>query len=149
MGRVIRPESSSSLGPWPPTSRTPQRWALVGMGVVAALLLMILGRPPAPPGDALEGPPAAAVGRWTTEARRYAGRALVVTPTTVRLEMGGAGPPAEGFISEVRTWPEGSNTVVRLEYRTVDGVQILEMLLGAPDRMRLRNPPEVVWTRSP
>ncbi len=149
MGRAIRPESSAHLGPWPPKSRALQRWALIGVGVVAALVLMVLGRPPAPPGDSVAGPPAEAVGRWTTRAPRYAGRALVVGPSEVQLEMGDAGPPVQGFISEVRTWQEGSNTVVRLEYRTVDGAQILEMILQAPDRMRLRNPPEVVWTRSP
>ena len=38
--------------------------------------------------------------------------------------------------------------MIWLAYSTVDGDQTLEMILQGPDSMHLRNPPEVIWTRS-
>ena len=64
------------------------------------------------------------------------------------LELGPGVPNDIGVINAVRTWTEGSTQVVYLDYLTVDGEQTLEMLLEAPGRMRLRNPPDVLWTRS-
>lgn len=126
-----------------------QRWLLVLGGLALAVAIVLVGREPAPPGVEVTVPPAEAMGRWTTRSPDYAGRALVVQEYMVVLELGERVPDDEGFIDAVRTWEEEGNTVVRLEYTTVDGPQELEMILEGPDRMRLRNPPEVVWTRSP
>ena len=120
---------------------------MLGGSALVALILMILGQEPPPPGDRVAGPPSAAIGRWTTTDPRYADRAFTVTASTVSLGLGAGVPADEGGITAVRTWVEGSVQVVRLEYSTVGGDHVLEMLLSGPDRMQLRNPSEVVWTR--
>lgn len=149
MGEVVRPKREGDLGSWPPRSKAPQRWAfLLGAGALI-VLLFVLTRGPTPPGEEVRVVPMEARGRWTTGDARYAGRSLDVDSARIVLELGSGVPPDEGYIASTRIWREGSNTVVRLEYTTVDGPQVLEMLLEAPDRMRLRNPPEVVWTRIP
>jgi len=137
--RDRRPRRSSSVA----------RWLFFGGSALLALVLVVLGREPAPPGDQRVEPPPPALGRWTTSDERYADRAFVVEPSTVTLELGPGVPDDAGPISAVYVWEEGANTVVRLEYTTVDGEQEVEMILEPPDHMRLRNPPEVLWTRRP
>lgn len=149
MGKVVRPKRDTDMGSWPPRSKAPQRWIfLLGAGAVAVVLL-VLARGPTPPGDEVRVVPTEARGRWTTGDERYADRYLEIDTARVAVGLGPEVPRDEGFIASARTWSEGSNTVVRLEYTTVDGPQVLELVLEAPDRMRLRNPPEVVWTRTP
>jgi len=125
------------------------RWRILLGGLAVIGVVLIFSREPAPPGQALATPPAEAVGRWTTADPRYAGRVLTVGIKTVSLEFGRGVPSDEGFLSAVRTWREEGTAVVRLEYTTVEGPQSLEMLLEGSNRMRLRNPPDLVWTRSP
>jgi hypothetical protein len=124
------------------------RWRIVLGGLAVIGVVLIFSSEPAPPGLPLETPPAGAVGRWTTGDPRYQDRVLVVGSKTVRLELGRGVPPSEGTLSAVRAWMEGGTEVVRLEYTTVEGPQSLEMLLESPQRMRLRNPSDLVWTRS-
>ena len=133
---------------WPAKSRRFVRWWIPLSGLAVIGVVLIFSRQPAPPGQALATPPAEAVGRWTTADPRYADRVLVVEPKTVRLELGRGVPPEEATISAVRTWMEQGTAVVRLEYTTVEGPQSLEMLLEGSNRMRLRNPSDLVWTRS-
>ncbi|MDP2955639.1 MAG: hypothetical protein Q8N53_04400 [Longimicrobiales bacterium] len=135
-------------GSRPQKSQAGRAWALVFAGVIATVILAILAREPTPLGEEVAEPPAEAIGRWTTGDPRYAGRALVVTRTSVTLELGAHVPRDEGILRAVRTWREGGSSVVRLEYSTVDGDQTVEMILIYPGRMELRNPSGVVWTRS-
>lgn len=123
------------------------RWRILLGGVAAIGAVLLLSGQPEPPGELIAEPPPEAVGRWTTGDPLYADRALVVGPATVRLELGAGVPPDEGTLSAVRSWTEQGTPVVRLEYTTVDGPQSLEMLLEGSNRMRLRNPSYLVWTR--
>lgn len=148
MGEAVRPPRSGGQGSRPEKSRAGRAWALVFVGVVATLILAILAREPAPRGEEVAEPPAEVIGRWTTGDSRYSGRALVVTRTSVALELGAGVPTDEGILRSVRTWREGGSSVVRLEYSTVEGDQTVEMILIDRDRMELRNPPGVLWTRS-
>jgi len=133
-----------------PTKPPPlMRWRILLGGLAVIGVVLIVSRKPAPPGLAVATPPAEAVGRWTTADPRYADRVLVVGIKTVSLGLGRGVPSDEGFISAVRTWREEGTEVVRLEYTTVEGPQSLEMLLEGSNRMRLRNPSDLVWTRSP
>jgi len=134
---------------YPAKSPPLMRWRILLGGLAVIGVVLIFSREPAPPGQALATPPAEAVGRWTTADPRYAGRVLTVGIKTVSLEFGRGVPSDEGFLSAVRTWREEGTAVVRLEYTTVEGPQSLEMLLEGSNRMRLRNPPDLVWTRSP
>lgn len=148
MGEAVRPHRSGELGSWPKKSHKGRIWALVALSAAVALVLAVLGKEPPPPGNEIVEPPAAAIGRWTTTDARYADRYLTVTRTSVSLGLGQGVPADEGGITAVRTWMEGPVQVVYLQYATVDGDQVLEMLLSGPNRMQLRNPLEVVWTRS-
>ena len=133
---------------YPAKSPPLMRWRILLGGLAVIGVVLVFSREPAPPGQALATPPAEAVGRWTTGDPRYAGRVLVVESKSVRLELGRGVPPEEATISAVRTWMEEGTAVVRLEYTTVEGPQSLEMLLEGSNRMRLRNPSDLVWTRS-
>lgn len=120
-------------------------WILVGG--VAATLLWANREPGVRRGTALSAPPAQVLGRWTTEDPRYADRALTITEEEVVLELGPEGAPVTGPIVAVRDWLEEGTRVIMVEYRLAGGTDRLEIQLHGPGRMRLRNPPEVVWTR--
>lgn len=147
MGEAVRPQGTGNLGSWPRKTQKGRVWALLGGSALIAIILMVLGKEPPPPGDLADAPPSVAIGRWTTTDPRYADRSFTVTESSVSLGLGAGVPADEGGITAVRTWMEGSVQVVRLEYSTVGGDQVLEMLLSGQDRMQLRNPSEVVWTR--
>lgn len=114
---------------------------------VVALVFGIRDSGPVPRGEVLTEPPPEVVGTWTTGDARFAGRAFTVSESEVIFGTGGDGPPTRGPITRVSSWAERGTTVVRIEYETPDGEQSVEIFLAGPDRLRLRNPPEVVWTR--
>ena len=98
------------------------------------------------PGTGLTEPPPETLGRWTTRDPRYAQRALVVGTDSVMLEVGPGEVPRRGRILSVRRWEERSQVVFRIEYDAGEGAETLEMVWQGPDTMRLRNPPEILWT---
>jgi len=42
---------------------------------------------------------------------------------------------------------EGQSPVVYIEYDAGEGPVVMEVILDGPDRMHLRNPSDVTWTR--
>ena len=147
MGEAVRPPRSGNLGAWPEKPRTGRLVALVVLSVAATLILALMAREPAPPGNEALEPPPEALGRWTTGDARYADRSITVSRTSVSLGLGPGVPPDEGSITAVRCWREGPDLVVHLEYTNVEGEQLVELILTGADRMHLRNPSEVVWSR--
>jgi hypothetical protein len=146
-----RPTHPSASGPrWFPDPPREERhlWIvpLIAVAAVLAYLLVMNLRTPLP-GTSLTEPPPEALGRWTTKDPRYAQRALVVSTDSVTLDVGPGQAPRRGIIRSVRRWKEGIQVVLRIEYDAGDGVEALEMLWQGPDSMRLRHPPEILWTR--
>lgn len=149
MGRAVRPPRHGDLGKWPEKKKGKGRVvALVILGGLVTAVLAVMAREPAPPGTPTEAFPEVLVGRWVTADARYSDRHITISPGTVSVGLGGGVPPDEGSITSVRTWKEGQDEVYRLGYSTVDGDQVVEIILMGPDRMRLRNPSEVVWSRA-
>ncbi|GMV08066.1 MAG: hypothetical protein AMXMBFR53_43410 [Gemmatimonadota bacterium] len=148
MGEAVRPARAGAVGEWPQKSPKGRLWALALLGLATTVILAVMAREPAPPGEEAAEPPAEVLGRWTTGDPRYADRHISVSRDAVSVGLGPGIPSDEGSITAVRTWKEGSSQVVRLEYSTVEGEQLMELILHGPDRMHLRNPVEVVWNRS-
>lgn len=150
MGEAIRPGQSRLREPMPLTSKKRARWILplVGVACVLLYLLVLTVRGEPTPGTVLTEPPAEALGHWVTTDERYADRGLTVGARDIVLEVGPDDPPMRGEIRVVSVWEEGEATVVYIEYDVGEGPAILEMLLEGSNRMRLRNPPEVTWTRT-
>lgn len=124
-------------------------WVLPALiAVLVAVVLFWPERERPLPGDALDMPPADLIGYWSTDDARYADRFLRISPSSVELGFGEEGGTMYGLIQSVNTWTEDGFEVVRLEYSTSEGDDALEITLHGMNRMRLRNPPEVVWTRS-
>jgi hypothetical protein len=124
-------------------------WLILLTGVVcvvAGALALNLRR--TPPGRGLDHMPTALIGRWTTTAPRYEGRALRLTKDEVIIQMGPGQPARQGDIKSLRTWKEGLVPVLRITYDAGDGPETMDLLLVGPDSMRLRNPREVLWTRA-
>lgn len=119
---------------------------LVGLGCVLVFVLATSLRE-APPGTVLAAPPPEAVGRWVSTDPRYVDRGLRVGATDVTLELGPDQPVLRGDIIVVSIREEGGLPVVYIEYDAGEGAMVLEMILDGDDRMHLRNPSDVVWTR--
>lgn len=136
-------------GPARKRPRRVSRWvvAFAGVGCVLILVLAMTLRKRVP-GRPLEEPPPEAVGHWTTVDPRYADRGLRVGPHEVVLEVGPGVQPLRGRILAVSTWQEDPFTVIHIEYDAGEGAMSLDMMLVGPNRMRLRNPSDVIWTRT-
>ena len=124
-------------------------WLLPSLvAVLVAVALFWPERQEQSPGDSLDMPPATLIGYWSTDDARYADRFLRVAPSSVELGLGAEGGAVYGLIKGVTTWTEDGFEVVRVEYSTSEGDDLLQFIVHGVNRMRLRNPPEVVWTRS-
>ncbi|HSG50436.1 MAG TPA: hypothetical protein VLA43_21590 [Longimicrobiales bacterium] len=119
---------------------------MVGVGCVLVFLLATMLRE-APPGVTVAEPPPGAVGRWVSADPRYRDRGLRVGARDVALELGPDQPLLRGDIVLVSVREEDHLPVVYIEYDTGEGPMVLEMILDGNDRMHLRNPSDVVWTR--
>lgn len=113
----------------------------------ACLLLWSAGMGCAPSADV----PAALIGTWTTDAPRYQGRHLSITPTTIAF---GTGPLAVDVHTlsgiEVAPDPEGG-TRYTLRFLEPDGAEAsldLHALGQAADTLRISNRDEI-WRRAP
>lgn len=149
MDERTRSRSGTSPGHAAPRGRGSLLWLalLAGVAVVVGGVLSLNPRQ-SQPGKGMDHIPTALIGRWTTTAPRYEGRALRLTRDTVVLRTGPARPPRRGRITSLRTWKEGLVPVVRIMYDAGDGPETMDLLLVGPDSMRLRNPREVLWTRA-
>lgn len=146
MGRVIQPRRRKRPGHGPPSHH--RAWLLpsIGLaGLVAIVMLFNLRHPR--PGTAVNELPGELVGRWTTGDVRYRGRALTLTRDSVIFETGPGQPARRGRMVSLRTWNEGLVPVLSVEYDAGDGAETMDLMLVAPDSLRLRNPRDVLWTR--
>lgn len=143
-GRVE--ESRRRPGP-PAPSRRPV-WALVVAAALMAVLAWPLLRGPQRPGQLLDDIPPELLGRWTTTAARYEGRFMVLRPGTLHLGAGEAGI-LEYTVEEVWAWSEADRRAYQLIYTDADEEQVLELYLYGDGGLRLRNPPDILWTRTP
>lgn len=146
MGNVIQPRTGKLSGHEPPSHR--RGWLVPSIGVAGllAIALSVNLRHPRP-GTTMNEMPRGLVGRWTTGDVRYEGRALVLTPDSVLLETGPAQSPSGGRIISLRTWKEGLVPVLGVEYAAGEVAETMDLILVAPDSLRLRNPRDVLWTR--
>ena len=128
--------------------KSDRSWILPTLVLVflAVVLFWPLGEEPTP-GVRLDAPPEAVVGYWSTEDSRYDDRFIRITTTGVELGLGSEGGAVYGRITTVTRRTEDGFEVVRLEYSLPGGEDVLEITLHGVNRMRLRNPPEVVWVR--
>lgn len=132
--------------PEPPRSR--RVWLVPAIGVACiAVGFLTLHSGPNRPGTEVKEMPRELVGRWTTADARYRGRALSLTRDSVILETGPGQASRRGRILSMRTWREGLVPVLRIEYDAGDGRETMDLLLVAPDSLRLRNPRDVLWTK--
>lgn len=129
-------------------SRTRGFWVVpsVGIGCILIFVLATMLREPVP-GTVLTEPPPDIVGRWVTSDPRYADRGLWIGAREIVLGVGPAEPVVRGEILLVSVREENQLPVVYLEYDAGEGPVVMEMILEGNDRMHLRNPSEVTWTR--
>ena len=118
------------------------------LAVLVAVFVFWPDREEPAPGYGLDSTPASLVGYWSTDDPRYEGRFLRLNPESLESGVGEEGEPIFGLIRSVSTWTEEGFEVVRLEYSIPGGTDALEIFIHGVNRLRLRNPPEVVWTRS-
>jgi hypothetical protein len=136
--------------PEPPAASPPlgraARW-LVATGAVL-LVGVLLSRVVATRADPL---PPAAVGTWRTADARYADRQLRLTPDSLHLRLGAAGPDVAYAIVGLRTRPHGGGVHVRLAYAADDAadeaLQFDFIVESAPQpTLRFLQPSDLVWT---
>ena len=140
-----------SSGPRHRTTPPPRKasfWILTVLGIAGILGIIMFNmlREPIPGTTVVEAPPEV-VGRWITSDPRYEDRGLRIRSHDIVLEVGPDQPPLRGTILLLSTRQEGESTVIYIEYDAGEGPMVLEIILDGPDRMHLRNPEEVTWTR--
>jgi len=149
LGEAIRPGRALGRGPEPPQLKKGTFWIvpLVGMGCVLIFLFSTMLRE-STPGTTLPEAPPEVVGRWVTTDARYVDRGLRIGARDIVLEVGADQPILRGEILVVSIREEDQLPVVYIEYDTGEGPMVMEMILDEPDRMHLRNPSDVIWTRA-
>lgn len=116
---------------------------LVGLTVLLGVVLV----PRLGSGSAV---PSELYGRWTTDDARYAGRALVITDSTIAF-YNGPDPISVHRIRRTRSEPGAFGGVQHdVEYRSDGGSQLLSIVYeGSPtETIRLKNQPGMEWTKA-
>ena len=90
--------------------------------------------------------PESVVGTWITQDPRYADRSIHIDPELVVIRRGGDEQASVGIVTDFRSWREGAQDVIRVDYHTDEGESSLEVM---PEKrgLRLRHPADVLWTR--
>ena len=125
-----------------------QRLGAAAVMLFAGLMLFASPVPSFAPGRVVREAPAPLIGLWTTEDPRYSGRALRVTRERIVIERSPNAVPDGGPLRVVYARRESPYEVFELEYMTPGGRESIEILVEGAGKMRLRNPADVVWTRS-
>lgn len=146
VGEEIRPDRVQQPGPESPRKGTFWIVPLVGVGCILVLILATMLRDPIPGTILTESPPEV-VGRWVTSDSQYVDRGLRIGAHDIVMDVGPDRPPLHGDILMVSVREEDQKSVVYFEYDTGEGPMVMEMILDGNDRMHLRNPPGVTWTR--
>ncbi|MDX1494251.1 MAG: hypothetical protein R3253_09340, partial [Longimicrobiales bacterium] len=90
--------------------------------------------------------PSAIVGRWATDDPRYADRAFVIDDEAFHLEVG-RDSILSYRLAEIRLFETPDFNRYVLTYYTREGEAEQEFRLSPDGALRLKNPPDVVWTR--
>jgi len=120
-------------------------------GVVAAAVVgfWVTWSMVGPDPGVLETFPAEIIGTWQSSDPRYRDRAMVILEDEVELGLGAAGDAVPYRVTEVRLTEAEDFVAYQLSYSTPEGAALLELRLLPDGTARLRNPPDVVWTRVP
>jgi hypothetical protein len=149
MGEAIRPGRLTMQQRRPRKAEKRRFWIVPVVGVACIFAAARAGRlEDAPPGEVVSEPVPEVVGRWVSADPRYADRGLRIGAREIVLEVGPGRPLVRGDILVVTVRKEGQRPVVHVGYDTGEGPVDLEMILDGEDRMHLRHPSEVTWTRS-
>ena len=133
------------------TSKPPQaETGPIGAPLIMVVLFLIMVIVDLSRGDgsakAVAALPESVVGTWIAQDPRYADRTIQIDPELVVIRPGREEQASVGIVTDFRSWREGGQEVVRVDYRTDDGPFSIEVM---PEKrgIRLRNPAEVLWTR--
>ena len=121
---------------------------LIGLTAVAAVWATVrtMSLPPSPFGEI----PAQLVGRWTTSDARFAGRSMVMTPSTISFGTGQGVSPAHPVISVERDAdPEVPVIVYTIRYRAQGEDEQIVMVRDFQGALRLQNRLSTAWHREP
>lgn len=124
-----------------------QRGYRVLAGLVAGLVVFFVVRAVMSPGvNILDETPSEIVGRWMTDDSRYADRAFHIEEETFHLEVG-EDSILSYRVARIQRFPSGDFDRYLLSYHTREGEARQEFRLFPDGVLRLKNPPDVVWTR--
>ena len=97
-------------------------------------------------GESLEISPDAIIGTWVTDDPRYVDRALTIGPQEISLGLGD-GTEAASQIRSIRRERGAVNWDYTVTYVGSEGDEVIEIFLFDDGTLRLKNPPEVWWSR--
>ena len=101
-----------------------------------------------PDPNVLESIPGDIIGTWQSSDPRYQDRGMVIRGDEVQLMLG-AGEADVYPVTELRRTEEEDYVSYEFSYFTPDGESLLELRVLPDGTARLRNPPDVVWRRTP
>ena len=124
---------------------------LIAVVAIAALGLETFGNRESYGEDVtvLPAPQEELVGMWVTENPRYAGSALVIGHDHIELDPGAEGGIRSHPILSIRAVQGPDSWVYEIDYETSGGSVTMGVHLHPDGVLRLRNPPDVVWKRTP
>lgn len=115
----------------------------LGAGIVVFLVVRVLTSPGP---NVLDGTPTEILGRWTTDDSRYRDRAFHIEDDTFHLEVGPDSILSYRIARIQRFGDDGFDRYV-VTYYTREGEVQQEFRLFPDGVLRLKNPPDLVWTR--
>ena len=124
---------------------------VIAVPAIAALALeIVVNGESLPEGSTLlDAPPEELVGMWITENPRYSDTAFVIDYDHIELHLGEEAGIRSHPILSVRAVQGMDSWGYEINYESPGGDLTLGVHLYPDGVLRLRNPPEVVWRRSP
>ena len=124
---------------------------VIGVLAISALALeIVVDSESFPEGSTLlDAPPEELVGMWVTENPRYSDTAFVIDYDHIELHLGEEAGIRSHPIQWIRAVQGLDSWGYEIAYESSEGDLKLGINLYPDGVLRLRNPPEVVWTRQP
>jgi hypothetical protein len=101
-----------------------------------------------PDPNSLDVFPPEILGTWRSPDPRYADRAIVVLQDELQLQLG-EGDASVHRVRELRRTEDDDYIAYEFSYFTADGATSMELRVMPDGTARLKNPPDVVWSRVP
>ena len=120
----------------------------LGLGVATILVLLIQIWADRYDPFVISEPPPSIVGTWVTDDPRYAGRSFVISEEVFELRLGEDGNH-QFDIRTIRETETEDSWMYEITYISPDGDLVHSFFLHADGTVRVRNPPDIVWTRLP